>query len=69
MEIMNDKERLTLMGNMMGMGTKAVLYDGWEAMVLDVENFKPVIPLEKIEAPTLIVHGINDGDIPFSMAE
>ena len=67
---MNDPERMENLRRMMDGAYGLSLYQGsGDAMVNDLYELAKPINYEGIKAPTLVVHGKMDGDIPFSQAE
>ena len=69
-QIMNDPERMENLRRMMDGAYGLSLYQSsGDAMVNDLYELAKPINYEGIRAPTLVVHGKMDGDIPFSQAE
>ena len=69
-EIINDPERIKLLGKMMDEVAGFSIYPNTaDAMVNDLNEFVKPINFAEIKVPTLVVHGNMDGDIPFSQAE
>ena len=67
---MNDPERMENLRRMMDGAYGLSLYQSsGDAMVNDLYELAKPINYEGIKAPTLVVHGKMDGDIPFSQAE
>ena len=67
---MNDPERMANFSRMMDGAYGLSLYpSSGDAMVNDLYELAKPINYAEIKAPTLIVHGKCDGDIPFSQAE
>ena len=69
-QIMNDPERMENLRRMMdGQYGLSLYQSSGDAMVNDLYELAKPINYAGIKAPTLVVHGKMDGDIPFSQAE
>lgn len=67
--IMHDPRRIkVLTGLMKSMSPGELRKDGMENDVEQLEKVKD-LPLKKIKAPTLIIHGTDDADVPVADAE
>jgi pimeloyl-ACP methyl ester carboxylesterase len=47
----------------------ALYPESWDTMVVDMEYYKDVLPLDQIQVPTHMIHGECDADIKYENAE
>ena len=66
-EIFQDPQRLAICNELADVFIGPALYpESYETWYNDMDNDQMQIPLENINIPTLIVHGVRDKIVPFS---